>query len=146
MNAERGEPVLPHSVHIPGEDPRLLVGPAEPTDLVISIHRATADGEIVVSLDGEVDMHAAERVRFALTGAARTPGCHHLRVDLTAVPFIDSTGLGALVNGCKAAIAVGATFSLTNAQPVVRRSLEVTNLAGPLGLSPTTVRPRTPPP
>jgi anti-anti-sigma factor len=136
---------LPESVRIPGEDPRFLAGPAEPCNLVISIRRPTSDGEIVVSLDGELDIHAADRVRLALTGAVRTAGCRHLRVDLAAVPFVDSIGLGTLVAGCRAAKVADVAFTMTNAQPQVRRVLEVTDLAGPLGLAPAVVRPRTPP-
>ncbi|GAA1799676.1 STAS domain-containing protein [Planosporangium flavigriseum] len=142
-NPEAG---LPESVRIPDEDPRLVTGPPEPSSLVISIPRPTADGEVVVSLDGELDIDAAARVRLALIGAARAAGCRLLRVDLNAVPFADSVGLGALTAGCRAAIAAGVTFTMINAQPQVRRVLEVTGLAGPLGLVPATVRPRTTPP
>jgi anti-sigma B factor antagonist len=141
VNAERGEADLPQPVQIPGEDPRFLTGPAEPSDLVISLQRATDNGEIVVSLDGELDLNGADRVRVALTDAARTTGCRRVRVDLAAVPFIDSIGLGALVAGCKAALAAGVTFTMTNAQPPVRRALDVTKLAGPLGLAPATPPP-----
>jgi anti-anti-sigma factor len=136
VNSEPGEADLTRPVRIPGEDPRFLTGPAEPSDLVISIRRPTADGEIVVSLDGEVDLNGADRVRVALTGAVRTAGCRRLRVDLAAVPFMDSIGLGALVAGCQGARAAGLAFTMTGAQPQVRRVLEVTKLADPLGLAP----------
>ncbi|MGC9667706.1 STAS domain-containing protein [Planosporangium sp. 12N6] len=135
MDAEGDEADLSQPVRIPGEDPRFLAGPAEPSDLVISTRRLTADGEIVVSLDGDLDIDAADRVRLVLVGAARTAGCRRLRVDLAEVSFIDSVGLGALVAGCRAATAAGVTFTMTNAQPPVRRVLEVTRLAGPLGLA-----------
>jgi anti-sigma B factor antagonist len=145
VNAKPGDAGLPESVRIPGENPLFLTGPAEPCDMVISIRRPTAEGEVVISLDGELDLDAADRVRLALTGAVRTAGCRRLRVDLTAVPFVDSIGLGALVAGCRAAVAANVTFTMTSAQPHVRRVLEVTDLARPLGLAPAIVGPRTPP-
>ncbi|GII25859.1 STAS domain-containing protein [Planosporangium mesophilum] len=141
MDVERGEAALPRQVRIPDEDPRFIAGPAEPSDLVISIRRPTADGEIVVSLDGELDLNAADRVRVALTDAVRTAGCRSLRVDLAAVPFVDSIGLGALVAGCREAGVADITFTMTNAQPPVRRVLDVTSLAGPLGLVSAAVPP-----
>ena len=54
------------------------------------------DGAIVVRLSGELDLYNAQLVRDALlTAAKREP--ERLVVELSEVTFIDSTGLGVLI-------------------------------------------------
>lgn len=50
----------------------------------------------VVHAEGEVDIHTAHLLRDALT-AAIAEGSDRVIADLTAVSFMDSTGLGVLV-------------------------------------------------
>jgi anti-sigma B factor antagonist len=50
----------------------------------------------VVTVSGELDAHAAPALREVLDPLAAVPDCA-LVVDLGAVGFIDSTGLGVLV-------------------------------------------------
>src|SRR5690349_11869919 len=57
----------------------------------------TVDGAVVVSLVGELDLYNAHVVRERLTAAADDGGGERLVVDLSGVTFIDSTGLGVLV-------------------------------------------------
>jgi len=54
----------------------------------------------VLSLDGEVDVYTAPRLREQL-GSLVAGGCTHLVVDLTKVAFIDSSGLGVLVGALR---------------------------------------------
>ena len=53
--------------------------------------RATA------ALRGEFDMAATFTVEPVLERCSTSPGVERLRVDLAAVSFIDSTGIGVLV-------------------------------------------------
>ena len=54
------------------------------------------DGTVVVAFKGELDLHNAHEVRAALDDAiGRRP--ERLVVDLSAVDFLDSTALGALL-------------------------------------------------
>jgi anti-anti-sigma factor len=125
----------PARVVIPGEDPALVAGPAGHSELVICLRPVTPAGEAVVTLDGDLDLHAAERVRIALTAAARARGCRLVRVDLAKVRVVDSVGLGALVAGCHAAHAAGAGFVVVDPRPAVRRAFEVTDLVVTLGVA-----------
>ena len=57
------------------------------------------DGHVVVALRGELDLVDAAGVAAALvTVAARAP---EIIVDLTALEFIDSSGVAALARGAR---------------------------------------------
>lgn len=56
------------------------------------------EGEhVVVQVEGEIDIHTGPALREALAELVAA-GHHHLVVDLDAVGFMDSTGLGVLIN------------------------------------------------
>lgn len=135
--AVTSSPEIPLPIVIPGEHPTEPLGAS---DLVISIFRMTPDGETRISLDGELDIDAAPRVRTAVTGAARARDCRRVVIDLAAVSFVDSTGLGALVAGLSVARGRGIALILANPQPPVRRVLDITGLSGPFGLGGTLPR------
>jgi anti-sigma B factor antagonist len=59
------------------------------------------DGDLaVVTAQGEIDVATSEPLRQALL-AAEQQGARYVVVDLTAVDFLDSTGLGVLVGRLK---------------------------------------------
>jgi anti-sigma B factor antagonist len=85
------------------------------------------DHAIVVRLVGELDLYNAGDVREALDQAcARRPG--RIVVDLADVTFIDSTGLGVLVEA-RSKLPDRKTFLLSEPQPETRRALEISGLA-----------------
>lgn len=69
--------------------------PRQPMPFDVSRVRATQLTTVIV-LQGEVDLHTAPRFRAAVA-AAIGKGARALVVDLGAVSFIDSTGLGVIV-------------------------------------------------
>ena len=81
---------------------------------------------IVVALTGELDLYNAHLVRDALLGAAeRSP--ERLVVDLAEVTFIDSTGLGVLVE-TRTRLANRRAFLLVAPGVETRRALEISGL------------------
>jgi anti-sigma B factor antagonist len=68
-------------------------------------------GTHVVSLRGEIDAHSAPRLGSRLFGLAED-GMRHVIVDLSDVTFIDSTGIGVLLNALR-------HFSLRHARMVL---------------------------
>ncbi len=56
------------------------------------------------------------------------PRCRTLQVDLSAVTFLDSSGVGALVGLRNAALNKGGSLVLVSPQPPVRRVLELTTM------------------
>jgi anti-sigma B factor antagonist len=83
-------------------------------------------GAVVVRLTGELDLYNAHLVRDELAAAAeREP--ERLIVELSGVTFIDSTGLGVLIES-RARLANKHTFLLVAPGLETRRALEVSGL------------------
>lgn len=52
-----------------------------------------ADEYSVISVRGEVDLHTAPKVEYAIERAATTNGATAVIVDMSGIAFMDSTGL-----------------------------------------------------
>ena len=85
------------------------------------------EGISVVRLDGRLDMLTAAQVK-TLLAEETAAGRSRLVVDLASVSFIDSSGLGALISGLKAARLAGGDMRIANAQEQARMVLEITRL------------------
>ena len=113
------------------EQPR-TAAEVRPPDLVVVVagddHHAA-----VVTASGEVDLFTAPRLHAALVEAA-SGGAPALLVDLSAVTFIDSAGLGVLVAAFKRSRAHGGALHLVVPPGRVRRPLEVLGLDAVLPL------------
>ena len=80
----------------------------------------------VVSVAGEIDLSTAPQFRDRLIAAiADNP---QIVVDLTAVDFIDSTGLGVLLGGLKRVTAQDGRIEVVCPDTPVRKIFEVTGL------------------
>ena len=85
-------------------------------------------GEIaVVRLAGRLDLLSAADVKQGLSKAV-SDGRRRLVVDLAEVGFIDSSGLGALIGGLKAARLAGGDLRIAGAGDQARVILELTTL------------------
>jgi len=84
------------------------------------------DGAVIVRLAGELDLYNAHLVRDELIAAAqREPA--RLVVDLSALTFIDSTGLGVLIEA-RTKLANRRAFFLVGPGLEARRALEISGL------------------
>ncbi len=81
----------------------------------------------VVHPQGRVDAVSAPDLRHMLRELPEQ-GAVHLVVDLRDVPFMDSSGLSALISGLKAARSHGGTLALVSPTPPVRMALELSML------------------
>lgn len=89
-------------------------------------------GGWLVEVSGEVDLHSAPQLRAALDTAisgatGRTASAPAVLVDLGAVRFMDSTGLGELVGAHRALEEKGGRLLLVS-NPRVQRLLTLTGL------------------
>ena len=91
---------------------------------VLSIE-AIADG-CIVRLAGELDLYNAHLVRDELIAAAAR-GPERLVIDLSGVTFIDSTGLGILIEA-RTRLANRRAFLLAGPGLETRRALEISGL------------------
>lgn len=81
--------------------------------------------ECVLKLTGEIDIGCSDQIGDLAIGMLESHSISLLAVDLSAVTFIDSTGLGALVRMHQAAGALGKLLSLRNPSPRVSRVLRL---------------------
>lgn len=95
----------------------------------LSIDLKTENGgeTLVFKLRGSLDLATAPTVRAALAEATEKGG-HHLIVDLTALEFLDSTGLGVLIGAHRRAAEHGGSFRLVVSEGPISRLLNITGL------------------
>jgi anti-sigma B factor antagonist len=105
-----------------------------PNDALISYQPVDADGLILASIGGDLDLDCADRVRDSLAETAGSPDCRALRIDVGELNFIDSYAMGALVSARNTAAAIGVPLTLANPSPPVRKALQVTGLSDVFGL------------
>jgi anti-sigma B factor antagonist len=84
------------------------------------------DDHAVVTATGEIDVETAGSLSESVTEAlAQAP---RVLLDLSAVTFIDSTGLGVLVRAHRAAEARGGFFAVVHPTPQTRKLVRVLGL------------------
>ena len=91
--------------------------------------RTSSDGSTAtVAAEGEIDLSTVDELRSAVTGAAGA-GIEKLRLDLTNVEFIDSTGLGGLLELRSTLRARNVTLEIDAGDGPVRQAMEITGLS-----------------
>lgn len=85
------------------------------------------DGAAVVRLNGRLDLLSAPDVKGRL-GQVVAQGDRRIVVDLNDVSFVDSSGLGALIGGLKAARQAGGDLRIARPAQQARTILELTTL------------------
>jgi anti-sigma B factor antagonist len=84
-------------------------------------------GETIFRPVGRIDLSSASEIKRRLADAVEL-GRPRLVVDLGDVPFIDSSGLGALISGLKVARAAGGYLRIARPNAQARLILELTTL------------------
>jgi anti-anti-sigma factor len=87
--------------------------------------RTAGGGEIVLALDGELDLATAEPLRKSLLEAIQNDG-NGVAVDMTRCSFIDSTGLRILVEAARRLGHQGQRLHLIGMRDQPRRVFELT--------------------
>jgi len=83
------------------------------SEIDLTVRSSVVDGWTILSVEGEVDLYTAPAVRDAAL-AAMESGVDHLVLDLTAVPFMDSSGLGVIVACLKQLREMGGDLALVS--------------------------------
>lgn len=88
---------------------------------------STTEGVEIIAVEGEVDMHTSPKFLDLLGTAFRRnpPG---IVLDLSDVPFMDSSGIAVLVEGLRWGKKEGTRFILAGLQENVSHSLELAKL------------------
>ena len=125
LQAARGFDVVPDSQKVAMVTYSADAVPAPVEDAKFQLRAQNLGGCVIARLTGEVDIANAASVQGHL-GSLVELG--HLVIDLTALGFMDSTGLSALIVTHKRAEALGYSIRLVGAQGAVRRVLEITQI------------------
>jgi anti-anti-sigma factor len=93
------------------------------------------DGVALLALDGELDLSVVEVLHEAVAGIL-ADGLHLVLIDLNALVFCDSAGLGALVQAARDVRDAGGTCVVAGARGPVERLLALTSMRRTLNLVP----------
>ena len=93
------------------------------------------DGTLCVVLRGELDFTNAREIAAMIGEAVRHRRPGSVRVDLAEVTFLDSSGIGLLVQAMRAAEDIRAGFRAENPTDKVLDQLRISGLLEPFGLT-----------
>lgn len=85
------------------------------------------DGLVILLLEGKLNMVNAPRLRDMINARVAI-GENRIAIDLSKVEFIDSSGLGALINGLKSTRQAGGDLRIATPTEQVKLVLELTNM------------------
>lgn len=89
--------------------------------------KSLGNGIMVLKLEGKLNMVSAPHLREEVHSSVAS-GNTRIAVDLADVDFIDSSGLGALINGLKTARQAGGDLRIASPGEQVKLVLELTNI------------------
>jgi len=90
------------------------------------------DDPLVVAIVGELDMAATLKIEPELDRLLAREQARRLVLDLAAVGFLDSAGLGGLLSVRERAGRLGIEMDLVNVSAAVRRILDVSGMGASL--------------
>ena len=96
------------------------------TELVTAARKEGND--VVASINGDIDLHNAPEVRSALLQLLQQNSPRNLVLNLSNVPYMDSSAIAVLVEALQKIRRAGGKVFLTNLQPRVQGLLEIARL------------------
>lgn len=95
--------------------------------MALSISKNEQDGRYIIKVSGEVDLYSSPELRNAVIkaiSAAKGAVC----VDLSEVPYMDSSGVATLVEGLKSASHAKRSFVILSPSTPVMKVLQLSRL------------------
>lgn len=83
---------------------------------------------LIVRLQGELDHHTADRVRYKMEDELLRDGVRHVILSLKDLQFMDSSGLGVILGRYKQVRAKGGRMAVCDVNPSVYRLFELSGL------------------
>jgi len=93
----------------------------------LELETSVRGGASVLTLRGEIDVYTAPRLRQAIVDLV-DGGASHIVVDMERVDFLDSTGLGVLVDGMKRVKSRDGTLAIVATQDKILKIFDITGL------------------
>jgi anti-anti-sigma factor len=94
----------------------------------VSISTQRRDRTVTVGVAGEVDLTAGAAVEAAIMSAFADQDVDSVVVDLTAVTFLDSSGISVLVKARRVADERAFNYRVIGADGIVRKVLDLTGV------------------
>lgn len=101
----------------------------------LSVSQTSAGNVPILGVTGEVDVYSAPEVKERIDELIRS-GQTTLIIDLSGVAFLDSTGLGALVEARTAAAEAGGSLPIVCTQERILKLFTITGLDGVFSIHP----------
>ena len=90
-------------------------------------YNTTTEGNcLIIKLSGDIDMQTSPDARAQILAALNDK--HHVLVEMSAVEYIDSSGIANLVEGYQTAKSNSLTFVLFDISQMTRQVLELAKL------------------
>ncbi len=100
----------------------------------LTVRAERQDGRAVIRLSGELDLATIADLRDAAAGQLAARDVRELVLDLTDLTFLDSSGLGALLQVRGEAMSGGATFTVANVPAAPARVIAIAGLSSTFGI------------
>jgi anti-sigma B factor antagonist len=97
-------------------------------DVDLTLATNEVEGATIIAVGGEIDVYTAPKLRDKITELV-AEGVYDIIVDMEAVEFLDSTGLGVLVGGLKKVRAHDGSLQLICTQDRLLKIFRITGLA-----------------
>lgn len=90
-------------------------------------------GEVTAYLSGEIDHHTAREIRREIDSRAEKLHPSVLKLDFSAVQFMDSSGIGLIMGRFRLMQLIGGILLVVNVPPHLKRIIELSGV-GALGV------------
>ena len=104
---------------------RTKQAPQETTAEKVSFSCKSENGSMSVKIGGDIDHHIASQLRIALDDRICQERPHLLRIDMSAITFMDSSGLGLIMGRYSLLGRLGASLVIVKPSSPVRRMLHL---------------------
>jgi stage II sporulation protein AA (anti-sigma F factor antagonist) len=94
----------------------------------LNVQTKRVGANLVVRLSGELDLHTAEHFRQIVDGELASGKVRNLVLVLKDVPFIDSSGVGAILGRYRLVHGLQGKLVVTGLRPAVKRVLEMSGV------------------
>ena len=93
----------------------------------LTLATEVVEGATIIAVGGEIDVYTAPKLRDKITELV-ADGTYDIIVDMEAVEFLDSTGLGVLVGALNRVRAQDGSLALVLTQERILKIFEITGL------------------
>lgn len=100
----------------------------------LTVRADRQDGRAIIRLSGELDLATIDVLRREAAGQLAAGDVRELVLDLTELNFLDSSGLGALLQIRGEAMSGGATFTVANVPAAPARVIAIAGLNSTFGI------------